>query len=236
MAKKPLAVFDIDGTIFRSSLVIELTNTLIAAGIFPASAREDYRLSFEQWQNREGEYEQYIQAIIRTFAKYATGAKENQVQAIAEAVIAKLSRRTYRYTRSLIKELQSTHFLIAISGSPEVIVREFAKVYEFDDYSATGYEVKNGRYNGVFDRSIHSKDKTLRKLVEKHELGLEGSIGVGDTESDVPFMKLTDRPVAFNPNAELLETARKLSWEVVVERKDVIYKLETANDGRYELR
>ncbi len=221
----PIAVFDIDGTIFRSSLVIELTNTLIAAGIFPDTAREDYRQSFEDWQNREGEYETYIQAVTKAFAKHVTGIKKTHVDTIAETVIDNLSRRTYRYTRDLIGNLKNDYFLIAISGSPEVVVREFCRVYEFDDYSATGYGIKDDRYDGTFKRSIHRKDEILKTLVSKHGLSLEKSIGIGDTESDAAFLELTDRAIAFNPNRELLDTAITNQWEVVVERKDVIYEL-----------
>ena len=35
MTKKKVAVFDVDGTLFRSSLLIEIVETLIAAGVFP---------------------------------------------------------------------------------------------------------------------------------------------------------------------------------------------------------
>ncbi|MBI2097288.1 MAG: HAD-IB family hydrolase, partial [Candidatus Sungbacteria bacterium] len=40
MAKKRIAVFDIDGTIFRSSLLRELLESLITFGIFPYRAQE----------------------------------------------------------------------------------------------------------------------------------------------------------------------------------------------------
>ena len=36
-----LAIFDIDGTIFRSSLVIELSHALVDAKIFPLSAKKE---------------------------------------------------------------------------------------------------------------------------------------------------------------------------------------------------
>lgn len=177
--KQPVAVFDIDGTIFRSSLVIELTSTLIAAGIFPDTAREDYRQSFEDWQNRDGEYETYIQAVTHAFAKHVAGIKKGHIDTIAETVIDNLSRRTYRYTRDLIEKFKNDYLLIAISGSPEVIVREFCQVYGFDDYSATGYGIKDGRYDGTFKRSIHRKDEILEALVSKHGLSLEKSIEIG---------------------------------------------------------
>lgn len=37
---RKVAFFDIDGTVFRSSLLIELVNALIAEGVFPKEALE----------------------------------------------------------------------------------------------------------------------------------------------------------------------------------------------------
>jgi len=52
------------------------------------------------------------------------------------------------------------------------------------------------------------------------------SIAVGDTETDIAMLQLVGKPVAFNPNGLLAKHAKKNSWEVVVERKDVIYQLQ----------
>jgi phosphoserine phosphatase len=61
--------------------------------------------------------------------------------------------------------------------------------------------------------------------VEKEGLTLQHSVGVGDTESDMPFLEMVSKPICFNPNEKLYKNARRLSWNVVVERKDVIYNL-----------
>jgi phosphoserine phosphatase len=39
------------------------------------------------------------------------------------------------------------------------------------------------------------------------------------------MLELVERPIAFNPNKKLCAHAKKKGWEIVVERKDVIYKL-----------
>jgi len=57
--KKQVAVFDIDGTIFRSSLLIELVDGLIMEGVFPKSTVKDYEREFARWLNREGSYDAY---------------------------------------------------------------------------------------------------------------------------------------------------------------------------------
>jgi phosphoserine phosphatase len=44
----------------------------------------------------------------------------------------------------------------------------------------------------------------------------------------------TETAIAFNPSKQLFVAAKKNGWRVVVERKNVIYKLSAKNDG-YEL-
>jgi phosphoserine phosphatase len=50
-------------------------------------------------------------------------------------------------------------------------------------------------------------------------------VGVGDTESDISFLELVEKPICFNPNKRLYTYAKRNDWKVVVERKDVIYEL-----------
>jgi len=59
----------------------------------------------------------------------------------------------------------------------------------------------------------------------EHKLTFEGSYGVGDTESDISFLKLVENPIAFNPNQNLKAAAEKEQWKIVVEKKDVIYEI-----------
>jgi phosphoserine phosphatase len=61
--------------------------------------------------------------------------------------------------------------------------------------------------------------------VEKENLSLRHSIGVGDTESDISFLELVSKPICFNPNEKLYQHAKRLKWAVIVERKDVIYAI-----------
>jgi phosphoserine phosphatase len=76
----------------------------------------------------------------------------------------------------------------------------------------------------MFIDLISDKAKILKRAVEKENLTLNGSIGVGDTESDIRFLKLVDNPICFNPNKKLFNYAKKKKWSIVVERKNVIYK------------
>ncbi len=225
-----LAVFDIDGTIFRSSLLIVLTNALVEKNFFPKNARIEIKDDYKAWLNREGEYENYIEKVIDVYTKYIVGLKEEDVIRVVDEVLEDEKKKLYRYTRDLIKKLKSEdYFLFAISGSPGHILTSFAKDIGFDKYLGGYFEIVDGKFTGrqPFGNPAEDKRKTLAEFLEKSEIefDLGNSIGVGDTESDIAFLEIVGNPIAFNPNKSLAEYAKKNNWKIVVERKDVIYDI-----------
>ena len=116
---------------------------------------------------------------------------------------------------------------MAISHSPREIVKEFCEQFGFDKVYAIIYETEKGKFcdKVLYLELIKNKAKIVKRAVEKENLTLKDSIGVGDTESDIPFLKMVEKPICFNPNQKLYQYAKRRGWKIVVERKDVIYEL-----------
>jgi len=227
--KKPVAIFDVDGTIFRSSLLIQVVNRLIEKQVFPPETRDVYEREYERWLNREGDYEEYIAAVVKAFVGHLKGIHYSALADAAEEVVDEQWKRVYRYTRDLLKELKSEgYFLLAVSHSPKTVLDKFCPRLGFDKTYGMIYEIgPQDCFTGKVteEHLILNKAAIVRRAVEKENLTLENSIGVGDTESDIPFLEMVAKPVCFNPNQKLYRTAQRLRWSVVVERKDVIYEL-----------
>lgn len=226
-----LAVFDIDGTLFRSSLLIELMNGLVENKIFPEKSQNEINSEYMAWANREGSYGEYLGKVIKVYEKYIAGCSEESVERTVDQVLRREEKKLYRYTRSLINTLKKEkYFLFAISGSPGHILTSFAKDMGFDKYLGGYYEVVDGVFTGQqpFGNPSLDKKKTLTNFIDKEDkkFDLKNSIGVGDTESDIPFLEMIGNPIAFNPNRKLAEHARKKRWRIIVERKDVIYQVK----------
>lgn len=233
--KRKFAVFDVDGTIFRSSLVIALTEELIADGLFDKSVRAGYENERLAWQDRKGSYETYINAVVASFMTHLRGVPYKAFESAGLRAVEQLRDRVYRYTRDLIGDLKRDGFyLLAISHSPKLILEPFCRHLGFDKVYGHRYEVgPEDRFTGeVLDvHLIANKANIVKRAVEKENLTLEGSVGVGDSESDIPMLELVERPICFNPNLALYKAAKRMGWEVVVERKDVIY--EISDNERY---
>ncbi len=228
MKQRKVAVFDIDGTVFRSSLVLELVDRLIEKGIFPREARQEFEEEKIAWLDRKGDYERYINKVVKTFAKHLKGVAYEEASFIAGEVIEEKKERVYRYTRDLItKYKKKGYFLLAISHSPKFIADGFGYERGFDKTYGTFYSSgASGQFTGVIEDAefIFNKAAVLQRAVRKENLTLAGSVGVGDTESDIAMLEMVEHPIAFNPNKALLKHAKRRKWNVVVERKDVIYE------------
>ncbi len=227
--KKKVAIFDIDGTIFRSSLLIEMMDALIHDGIFPKSASKEYARDLQNWVTRKDGYEKYILSVVRSFMKHIKGVKYSDFLLISKEVLASQHNRVYRYTRDLIRDLKRRgYYLLAISQSPMELVQGFGKKMGFDKMYGRIYEVgADKRFTGKILHLdlIADKSNVIRRAVEKEGLTLKGSYGVGDTEGDINLLKMVENPICFNPNEHLYKHAKNRKWKIVVERKDMIYTL-----------
>lgn len=224
-----VAFFDIDGTVFRSSLLIELVEKLIAEEVFDPSVREIYEAEHEQWLNREGSYEEYIGAVVRAYTEHIRGVYYGDVADIGRIAVAEQGKRVYRYTRDLLGELKRDgYFTVAISQSPKMVLDEFCRNYGFDKVYGRIYEIgPTDRFTGVVvdEHLIQNKANIVKRVFEQGDFDHTDSVGVGDTEGDIPMLESVERPICFNPNNALYTHAKRMGWPVVVERKDVIYEL-----------
>ena len=109
--------------------------------------------------------------------------------------------------------------------------------YNMDDYKGTIYKIgDNNNYTGevipMWDSL--SKEKAILEMQEKYNIDLSQSYAYGDTSGDYTMFKLVGIPYAINPTKELLhkitndkEIDSKIN--IIVERKDVTYKLKSSN-------
>lgn len=225
---RPIAIFDIDGTIFRSSLTIELLKRLVADKIFAPEVMQKVERSEKKWINRKGHYDDYIYDVWNAYQKAIVGKKRSQIISACQKVIGEQKFRTYRYTRKLLFDMRKRYHTIGISGSPLEVVREYNKFLRLDKLYGWEFGLdEKGRYTDVvLHAPTEYKKELIVRYVQNHKLSFKGSIGVGDTESDIGFLDLVDHAIAFNPNSVLAGIARRKNWTVVLERKDLVLELK----------
>ncbi len=234
---KKFAAFDIDGTLIRWQLYHAVVDRLAKNNLLGETAREEIRLARMRWKRRENKnsFKAYETLLISEYESALHNLAVTDFDHAVSEVISEYKDQVYAYTRNLIKQLKAeNYFLLAVSGSHQELISQIAQLYEFDDFVGSEYKRDNGRFTGESFIASKNKSTILESLIKKHSLSLKDSLAIGDSKSDAAMLKLVERPIAFNPDQDLLKLAKAAKWPIVVERKNVIYEL-TPNEHGYQL-
>lgn len=237
-ADRKFAAFDIDGTLFRSGLYREVFFELIRMGALSKDLHQQLADKETAWQKRAHgrAFSEFEQSMAELFDEQVPSLRVADFEKAAAKVIHEHKDNVYVYTRELVKKLnQDGYFLIAISGSQTELLEPFAQHYGFDYWFGQHYERGDEYFTGHIRKTHTGKDKFLKQIIKDKGLTLEQSIAVGDSRGDIAMLEMVDRPIAFNPESNLFEKAEKNGWDIVIERKNLIYEMSKEN-GQYRLR
>jgi HAD superfamily hydrolase (TIGR01490 family) len=225
---RKFAAFDIDGTLFRSGLCREVFYELYKMGVIPSDLGEETTLKHREWRHRAhgNAFEEFEQIMVGGLYSYLPQLRIVDYDEAVTRVLEKKAENVYVYTRDLIKKLKSDgYFIVAISGSQHELVEPFAKQYGFDAWVGQQWERGEEYFTGNVVKTHTGKEKIIERLIKEHNLTLEDSYAVGDSNGDSGMLSIVDNPVAFNPTYELLEKALMHDWKIVIERKNTSYEL-----------
>lgn len=237
MRLKKFAVFDIDGTLIRWQLYHAIADALVTLGFVEVGTYDSVKAERMKWKRRtpDASFKTYELELVRVYDQVLQGITADQLEAAVHTVFDEYKDQVYTYTRNLITNLKTKGYLLfAISGSQSEIVELMAKHYGFDDFIGTVYERAGGRFTGKSVFHAAKKDQALKRLVAKHCATYTDSLAVGDSKSDAVMLEMVENPIAFNPDDDLYKIAQTHAWNIVLERKNMIYELESRH-GKYEL-
>ncbi len=236
---KIAAFFDIDGTLYRDSLMVEHFKKLIKYDVIDQKEWFIHaRDTFVDWDKRQGNYDDYLDEVCDLYVKSLVGLDKTCIDFTSDQVIKLKSDRVYKYTRSRIKwHLENSHIVIFISGSPDFLVKKMADKYKVTDFAGSTYVFDGETFNGTVIPMWDSKSKNnaIDDFILKYDIDLSQSYAYGDTNGDINMLKRVGNPIAINPTKELIlhmsnDPNLSESAKIIIERKDVVYSLSTKTD------
>ncbi|MFP4363667.1 MAG: HAD family hydrolase [Spirochaetia bacterium] len=229
------AFFDIDGTLYRDSLMIEHFKKLLKYEVLDQALwHSSLKYTYENWKKRRGNYDDYMAELVDIYVQALKGMDREKMEFVINQVIDLKGDTVYMYTRERIAWHKSQgHLVIFVSGSPDYLVHKMSGKYQITDCIGSKYLMdKNDKFTGDVEKmwDAESKQKALDRFQKKYDIDLSASYAYGDTNGDLSMFQMTGNPIAFNPARELLGAIQgdpklKNRVKVVVERKDVIYCL-----------
>ena len=118
--------------------------------------------------------------------------------------------KNVRYSRNAkwaIQKLKKMGFkLAAISTGLQFITDRVKKELAFDYVIGNRLNTRNGRLTGGVRINIShgAKGKTVRTILKRFDIKPSEMIAVGDTEGDIPMIRLAGYSIAFNSSSEKL--------------------------------
>lgn len=233
--KNKAAFFDIDGTLFRSSLLVEQFKVLVKRKIIdPEVWFNEVKPAYDKYDNRYDEYDKYIYVLSIQYQQKLKGISIDYIEKLSKEVVENNKDKVYKTTRKAIRKHKEDGYMIFfISGSPDFLVKEFAKDYGADDFIGTDYIFKDEKFTGDINPMWDSENKlrSIKKLTEKYNIDLSQSYAYGDTNGDVSMLRSVGHPIAVNPSYEFLNVLDqdpnlKQKVKVIIERKDVSFHFD----------
>lgn len=224
-----LAVFDLDGTLFRWQLYHALVYALKDKGCFPPEVVTELDAALHSWTARNTSFHDYEMQMIRLFTAHLSSIPLELFDATAAEIVKTSGHKIYNYTLALLKHLKSEGYhLLAISGSQQEIVDQFAKLYGFDAWIGSLYERDKNGFTGKIARLVPSnKHLIVTSYAHEHDFSLDNMLAIGDSGGDISLLEMAAEPIAFNPSEELLAVARQKGWKIVIERKNIAYTMQS---------
>ena len=230
------AFFDIDGTVMRESIMLKHFNKLVKYGIIDEEAYlKNLKAKYEAYERRYGDYDDFISEMGNVYKDKLKGVHKSLIMETAKQVIREGGDLVYAYTRDRIKYHKSKgHKVFFVSGSPDYLVELLGEMYNVDDTQGTEYIFKDEIFTGEITQMWDSKSKQreITRLVTKHDIDIDESYAYGDTNGDYSMLKMMKHATAINPSKRFLEKINSdeelaKRTDIIVERKDVIYKLNS---------
>ena len=121
--------------------------------------------------------------------------------------------------RLIHKHYEEEEELLLASGTTSIIADPIAKRLEFKNVVCTKCEKKNNIYTGRIENPPslgEGKLKNVQAWMKNNGYSdFRGTTFYSDSILDMPLLEKVEKPVAVNPDKDLLRASQDLGWEIM---------------------
>lgn len=218
---KPVALFDIDHTIFKENSFLGLTKYLHQVKVLNDDTWGQIEAEKKRYFAGETTYTQAAKLVLAIFAQGLVGQNYTEILFQAVAFFNDQKTNFYPYFTDILPKLKKTHRVYLVSTNAQFIAQAVNSLFDLDGFISTEFELKNGIFTGRMASTLADGKQIAEKLLLPSALN---SIAMGDSENDVSMLEKVQFPLCINPSEELLSVANNRGWRVVTDQtaKDAI--------------
>jgi HAD superfamily hydrolase (TIGR01490 family) len=210
------AIFDVDGTMLRSNVVVSYA--MLRMQEMPRPLRPLWMLQFLARVPYYWGLDQLSRAHFnRAFYKNYAGWTPERARRLAKGRFAEqtLNKMYPEALENLREHHRQGHRVVILSGALDFVLEPLGDLA--DDVLCATLKQEDGVYTGEISGPPVAGDARARMLASfarKQGIDLSRSYAYADSISDLPMMEAVGRPVAVNPDRRLAAAAKGKEWEV----------------------
>ena len=215
---KKLAIFDLDHTILKCNSDHSWLDYLINKGFIKKEEYFEQNAEFqEKFREANVNYKEYYEFTIQ----YLRNKSDDYISNIRSDFMKEIIEPSINiYALRLIhKHYEKDDELLLASGTTSIIAGPIAKRLEFQNVVCTKCEQKNNIYTGkIEDPPSLGEGKLINVQTWMQNNGFSnfnGTTFYSDSILDMPLLEKVEKPVAVNPDKELLRVSQDLGWEII---------------------
>lgn len=239
---RKLYVSDVDGTLERWHVGMKWMGALSDNHPAIKHLLQEAAPHLQAYKERRGSFNTFAEFVVREFwtKRRYVGIRHEDSERAARTALQAGGDHFYVFTHELLFAAKDLGYATAaISGSPQDAVEVFLERFGVDIIRGTVHAMENGAYVDapVAAEPVTNKGAALRDIIkELGDVGLDGSVAIGDSPSDIPMLEQVEYPICFKPNDELKKEAWARNWPIVVEDRNthLITVYDVATQRRFE--
>ncbi len=215
---KKLAIFDLDHTILKCNSDHSWLDYLINKGFIKKEEYFEQNAEFQKkFREANVNYKEYYEFTIQ----YLRNKSDDYISNIRSDFMKEIIEPSINiYALRLIhKHYEKDDELLLASGTTSIIAGPIAKRLEFKNVVCTKCEQKNNIYTGkIEDPPSLGEGKLINVQTWMQNNGFSnfnGTTFYSDSILDMPLLEKVEKPVAVNPDKELLRVSQDLDWEII---------------------
>ena len=215
---KKLANFDLDHTILKCNSDHSWLDYLTNKGFIKKEEYFEQNAEFQKkFREANVNYKEYYEFTIQ----YLRNKSDDYISNIRSDFMKEIIEPSINiYALRLIhKHYDKDDELLLASGTTSIIAGPIAKRLEFKNVVCTKCEQKNNIYTGkIEDPPSLGEGKLINVQTWMQNNGFSnfnGTTFYSDSILDMPLLEKVEKPVAVNPDKELLRVSQDLGWEII---------------------
>jgi HAD superfamily phosphoserine phosphatase-like hydrolase len=212
---KPLALFDIDGTMIPGTTYFRVLDAQLRDGLIKEVCVTKAYAALNAYKQGSISYEQLIESLLNVYAKGLRGLKAADVADSTNRILGSTAD-FYHYVQPTIEFLRKTHEVAIISGSPHFMADAVKQKFGIERIFSSTYKVVDGVVTGEVSDYLatrQQKHRAIQHLIMGFEF--EGSVAFGDAEGDFEVLQSVEYPICIAPTNGLRQHAIKNGWVII---------------------